>query len=84
MIVDLKKQGRDMFVTESVAYINKGKDGLWTVRFATSGRFFKYNTSRLLYMTRPEANAVYTWARGALQTRQRYSALRTERTPSTG
>lgn len=55
MIVDLEKQGRDMFVTESVAYINKGKDGLWTVRFATSGRFFKYNTSRLLYMTRPES-----------------------------
>lgn len=54
MIVDLSKTGREMFITDKVAYISENEPGLYTVRFGDSGRFFKYNTSRLLYMTHPE------------------------------
>ncbi|MDE5640116.1 MAG: ATP/GTP-binding protein, partial [Odoribacter sp.] len=56
MIVDLEKRGdKRMFVTEQVASISEGKNGLWEVRFSTSSRVFNYNRSRLLYLTHPEA-----------------------------
>lgn len=56
MIVDLEKRGdKRMFMTEQVASISEGKNGLWEVRFLTSSRVFNYNRSRLLYLTHPEA-----------------------------
>lgn len=55
MIIDLEKRGdKQMFVTERVSYISKSKNGLWTVRFATSPHLFNYNPSRLLFLTNPE------------------------------
>lgn len=56
MIVDLEKQGlRQMFITETVSYIRMGDNGLWTVRFGATGRFFNYNPARLLYLRNPES-----------------------------
>ena len=47
MIIDLGKRGeRSMFITEQVAYIKANYSGGWTVRFATSPRFFQYNEIR--------------------------------------
>ena len=37
MIVDLERRGgKQMFITEEFASINKNKNGLWTVRFLSS------------------------------------------------
>lgn len=56
MIIDLKRRGeRRMFITEQVASINVNGNGLWTVRFSSSPRVFRYNYSRLLYLENPEA-----------------------------
>lgn len=56
MIVDLERQGdRRMFITEQVASICEGGNGLWMVRFSFSSRIFNYNYSRLLYLTHPDA-----------------------------
>ena len=55
MIVDLERRGeRSMFITEQVAYIKANYSGGWTVRFATSPRFFQYNKARLLVLSDPE------------------------------
>ena len=55
MIVDLERQGdRRMFITEQVASICEGGNGLWMVRFSFSSRIFNYNYSRLLYLTHPD------------------------------
>ena len=55
MIVDLERRGeRRMFITEQVAYIKANYSGGWTVRFATSPRFFQYNKARLLVLSDPE------------------------------
>ena len=55
MIVDLERRGeRRMFITEQVAYIKANYSGGWTVRFATSPRFFQYNKARLLFLSDPE------------------------------
>ena len=43
-----------MFITEQVAYIKANYGGGWTVRFATSPRFFQYNKARLLFLSAPE------------------------------
>ena len=43
-----------MFITEQVAYIKANYGGGWTVRFATSPRFFQYNKARLLFLSDPE------------------------------
>ena len=43
-----------MFITEQVAYIKANYSGGWTVRFATSPRFFQYNKARLLVLSDPE------------------------------
>lgn len=43
-----------MFITEQVAYIKANHSGGWTVRFATSPRFFQYNKTRLLVLSDPE------------------------------
>ena len=56
MIVDLERCGeKRMFITEQVASINAGRNGLWRVRFSSSSRVFNYNHSRLLYLKDPEA-----------------------------
>ena len=55
MIIDLERRGeRSMFITEQVAYIKANYSGGWTVRFATSPRFFQYNKARLLFLSEPE------------------------------
>lgn len=55
MIVDLERCGdKQMFVTEQVASIEMSRSGLWTVRFHSSPRVFRYNTSRLLFLGPPE------------------------------
>ena len=55
MIVDLdRQQNGQMFITEQVVNIFENKNGLWSVRFATSPRMFNYNTARLLFLTNPE------------------------------
>ena len=55
MIVDLERCGeKRMFITEQVASINAGRNGLWRVRFSSSSRVFNYNHSRLLYLKDPE------------------------------
>lgn len=56
MIVDLDKRGdKRMFITESVASINKNRKGLWAVTFKSSQHIFSYNPSRLLYLTKPKS-----------------------------
>lgn len=55
MIVDLEKRGnKQMFVTERVSSIYRGRNGLWAVRFSSSPRIFNYNPSRLLCLTHPD------------------------------
>lgn len=54
IIVDLTQhENRRKFITREVASIEERQKGLWTVRFTTSPRVFKYNQSRLLYLTQP-------------------------------
>ena len=55
IIVDLEKRGdKQMFITDKVTSIIKNRNGLWTVRFFASARYFNYNPSRLLYLTDPQ------------------------------
>lgn len=55
MIVDLEKRGdQRMFITGQVSSISRNANGLWAVRFSSSGRIFNYNPSRLLCLQNPK------------------------------
>ena len=55
MVIDLERLGsKRMFITEEISYINRNDQGLWTVRFKSSPKFFNYNIGRLLYLSKPE------------------------------
>lgn len=51
MIVDLKNRGnKDMFVTSRVEEIRANRNGLWSVKFYGSYKWFNYNKSCLLFI----------------------------------
>lgn len=55
MVIDLERLGsKRMFITEEISYIKRNDQGLWTVRFKSSPKFFNYNIGRLLYLSKPE------------------------------
>ena len=55
MVIDLERLGsKRMFITEEISYMKRNDQGLWTVRFKSSPKFFNYNIGRLLYLSKPE------------------------------
>lgn len=54
MIVDLERHGNKRYITDQVVSINENKNGFWSVRFSSSSRVFRYNKSRLLFLSCPQ------------------------------